>query len=208
MSQTIAPVLGEATVQELREAVRGTVLTPSDDGYEDTYPVWNGSHDGQRPALIIRCRGNADVVAAIGFARAHDLTIAVRGGGHSVAGFSTIDCGVVIDLGPMNDVHVDPAARRATVGGGAVWVCSQQDDKVTRIDPGSNSIETIPVGAGPTAITYGFGAVWVANGGDGTVSRIDPTTGDVRVIEVGNRPSGIAAGSGSVWVTVQAPPPA
>ena len=98
MSQTIAPVLGEATVQELREAVRGAVLAPSDDGYEEAYPAWNGMHDGQRPALIVRCRGNADVIAAIGFARANDLTIAVRGGGHSVAGLSTTDGGLVVEL--------------------------------------------------------------------------------------------------------------
>ena len=70
MSQTIAPVLGEATVQELREAVRGEVLTPRDDGYAEACRVWNGAHDGRRPALVVRCTGAADVIAAVGFARA------------------------------------------------------------------------------------------------------------------------------------------
>ena len=121
MSQTIAPVLGEATVQELREAVRGEILTPDDEGYAEACRVWNGAHDGRRPALIVRCTGAADVAAAIGFARSNDLPIAVRGGGHSVAGFSTCDNGMVIDLSPMKGVRVDPDARRATVGGGAVW---------------------------------------------------------------------------------------
>jgi FAD/FMN-containing dehydrogenase len=121
MSQTIAPVLGEATVQELREAVRGEIVTPSDPGYAEAARIWNGAHDGHRPALVVRCTGAADVIAAVGFARSNDLTIAVRGGGHSVAGFSTVDDGIVIDLGPMNGVRVDTAARRATVGGGAVW---------------------------------------------------------------------------------------
>ena len=103
MSQTIAPVLGEATVQELREAVRGEILTPGDDGYAEACRVWNGAHDGRRPALVVRCTGAADVIAAVGFARSNDLPIAVRGGGHSIAGFSTCDDGIVIDLSPMNE---------------------------------------------------------------------------------------------------------
>src|SRR5437764_14134077 len=117
MSQTIAPVLGEATVQELREAVQGEVLTPDDDGYTEASRIWNGAHDGSRPALVVRCTGAADVIAAVGFARSNHLTIAVRGGGHSIAGFSTCNDGIVIDLSPMNGVRVDMAARRATVGG-------------------------------------------------------------------------------------------
>ena len=121
MSQTITRVLGEATVQELREAVRGEVLTPDDDGYAEARRIWNGAHDGRRPAVIVRCTGAADVIAAVGFARSNDLTIAVRGGGHSIAGFSTLDEGIVIDLSPMNSVRVDTEAQRATVGAGAVW---------------------------------------------------------------------------------------
>src|SRR5581483_4887658 len=68
-----------------------------------------------------RCTGVADVIAAVGFARSNDLPIAVRGGGHSVAGLSTCDGGIVIDLGAMRSVRVDPTARRAYVGGGATW---------------------------------------------------------------------------------------
>jgi hypothetical protein len=118
---TITPVLGEATVQELRESVRGEIVTPNESGYAEASKVWNGLHDDRRPAMVVRCRGTADVIAAVGFARANDLPIAVRGGGHSLPGFSTVDAGVVIDLGPMSGVRVDPQARRATVGGGAVW---------------------------------------------------------------------------------------
>ena len=121
MSDTIAPVLGEATIQELREAVRGEILAPGDEGYEEASKIWNGAHDGHRPALVVRCTGAADVISAVGFARSNDLPIAVRGGGHSVAGFSTCDDGIVIDLSPMSRVRVDPEARRATVGGGATW---------------------------------------------------------------------------------------
>ncbi|HEY6055063.1 MAG TPA: FAD-dependent oxidoreductase, partial [Gaiellaceae bacterium] len=121
MSQLTARVLGEATVQELRESVRGEIVTPADEGYAEAARIWNGDHDGHRPALVVRCTGAADVGAAVGFARSNDLTIAVRGGAHSIAGFSTCDDGIVIDLSPMNGVRVDPVSRRATVGGGAVW---------------------------------------------------------------------------------------
>src|SRR4051795_6249225 len=119
MSTISARALGEATVQELREAVRGVVLSPGDPGYAEASQIWNGAHDA-RPAVIVRCTGVADVIASIGFARSNDLEIAVRGGGHSIAGFSTCDDGIVIDLSQMSEVRVDPAGRRAYVGGGAV----------------------------------------------------------------------------------------
>jgi FAD/FMN-containing dehydrogenase len=121
MTEMLAPVLGEATIQELRDSLRGELLLPGDDGYPEAKAVWNGAHDDAEPAVIARCTGTADVIAALGFARAHDLAVAVRGGGHSVAGLSTSDGGMVIDLGPMRNVRVDPAARRAFVGPGAVW---------------------------------------------------------------------------------------
>jgi FAD/FMN-containing dehydrogenase len=118
---TITPVLGEATVQELRESIRGRVLRPGDDGYVNAARIWNGSFDGRQPAVIVTCSGAADVIAAVGFARSNGLAIAVRGGGHSTAGFSTCDGGVVIDLSTMRSVRVDPDARRAYVGPGAAW---------------------------------------------------------------------------------------
>lgn len=121
MTEMLAPVLGEATVQELRDALRGDVLLPADDGYTEAKRLWNGAHDGSKPAAIAQCSGVADVIAALGFARSHDLTVAVRGGGHSVAGLSTVDGGMLIDLSPMRNVRVDPEARRAFVGPGATW---------------------------------------------------------------------------------------
>jgi FAD/FMN-containing dehydrogenase len=121
MSGTLAPVLGEASVQELRDALRGELLQPGDEGYEEAKGLWNGAHDDSRPAMIARCTGTADVIAALGFARANELTVAVRGGGHSVAGLSTVDGGMMVDLGPMRNVRVDPVASRAFVGPGAVW---------------------------------------------------------------------------------------
>ncbi|MGZ4313399.1 MAG: FAD-binding oxidoreductase, partial [Solirubrobacteraceae bacterium] len=121
MSHTIASPLEHELLAELRDTVRGTILTPEDDGYDEASKIWNGAHDGYRPGVIVRCTGVADVLAAVAFARRSGLPVAVRGGGHSVAGFSTGDDVMVIDLSPMNSVRVDTTARWATVGGGAVW---------------------------------------------------------------------------------------
>src|SRR5215471_4667048 len=121
MTEMLAPVLGEATVQELRDALRGPLFLPADDGYTEAKQIWNGAHDALMPAAVASATGVADVIAALGFARGHDLTVAVRGGGHSVAGLSTVDGGMLIDLSPMRNVRVDPASRIAHVGPGATW---------------------------------------------------------------------------------------
>ncbi len=157
MNETVAPVLGEATIQELREAIRGGVLTPLDDGYTAACGIWNGMHDERRPALVVRCEGAADVIAAVGFARGNDLTIAVRGGGHSVAGFSTCDDGLVVDLSPMRGVRVDPAARRAYVGGGAVWADVDHETQAHGLATTGGLISTTGVGG----FTLGGGIGWL-----------------------------------------------
>jgi len=108
--------------------------------------------------------------------------------------------------GPVDDFGVAGTPRGIAVGERAIWVTSEADDSVSRIDAGSGSVRTIPVGDAPTGVAFGEGAVWVVNSGAGTVSRIDPVTEDVvETIAVGNRPVGIAAGAGSIWVTVQEP---
>jgi FAD/FMN-containing dehydrogenase len=99
---------------------RGEAIAPGDDGFETARAVWNGVVD-RRPRLIARCSGTADVVAAVRFAREHDLEIAVRGGGHNVAGTAVCDDGIVIDLSAMNAVSVDAVGRVALVQGGALW---------------------------------------------------------------------------------------
>jgi FAD/FMN-containing dehydrogenase len=99
---------------------RGEVVAAGATDYDDARAVWNGAVD-RRPRLIARCTGVADVVAAVRFARDRDLEIAVRGGGHNVAGTAVCDDGIVIDLSAMRAVSVDPAGRTAHVQGGALW---------------------------------------------------------------------------------------
>jgi FAD/FMN-containing dehydrogenase len=156
MSHTIAPVLGEATIQELRAAVHGQIFTPGDDGYEEACTVWNAAHDGHRPAVVVRCTGAADVIAAVGFARSTGLPIAVRGGAHSVAGFSTVDDGIVIDLSPMNGVRVDRAAMRAIVGGGAVWADVDHETQAHGLATTGGLVST----TGVAGFTLGGGIGW------------------------------------------------
>jgi FAD/FMN-containing dehydrogenase len=101
-----------AAVERLRAGLRGGVLLPETDGYEAARRVWNGRID-RRPAAILRCTCTADVVAAVNVACASGLTVAVRGGGHSIAGASVCDGGLVIDLSPMKTIRVDPVQRIA-----------------------------------------------------------------------------------------------
>jgi FAD/FMN-containing dehydrogenase len=99
---------------------RGDLITPDHHDYDDARAVWNGAVD-RRPRLITRCSGTADVAAAVCFARDRHLEIAVRGGGHNVAGTAVCDDGIVIDLSAMRAVSVDPIGRGALVQGGALW---------------------------------------------------------------------------------------
>jgi len=102
------------------EGFGGDLLRDGDPGYDESRTVFNASID-RRPALIARCTGVADVIAAIGFAREQGLPVSVRGGGHSVAGHAVVDGGLMIDMRPMNRVRVDPEQRTAWCGGGANW---------------------------------------------------------------------------------------
>ena len=110
--------ISASAVAELRETLRGPVLVPGDPSYDEVAPVHNGSIT-TRPQVIARCVDAADVMAAVAFARGLDgVAVAVRGGGHNGAGLGSCD-GLVIDLGLIAGVRIDPEARLAYVGGGA-----------------------------------------------------------------------------------------
>ncbi|HEU4975525.1 MAG TPA: FAD-binding oxidoreductase [Baekduia sp.] len=113
--------LDAGAIQELRDSVRGDVLAPGDPGYDGARTIWNGMFDDRRPALVVRCAGVADVLRAVELARSEGLEVAVRGGGHSIPGFSTVDGGIVIDLGPMKGARVDPVNRRVVAQAGLQW---------------------------------------------------------------------------------------
>lgn len=107
-------------IDQLREQVRGDVIAPDDEGYDEARAVYNAMID-RRPAVIVRAANAGDVMAAVNLARENQLDLAVRGGGHSVPGFGTCDDGVVIDLSGMRGVRVDPVASTARAEGGATW---------------------------------------------------------------------------------------
>lgn len=112
--------MGNFTVDQLSQRVRGTVVTPGDEDYDEARTVYNAMID-RRPAAVVRCANAGDVMAAVDFARENELDLAVRGGGHSVPGFGTCDDGVVADLSAMRGVRVDPVRRTARAEGGATW---------------------------------------------------------------------------------------
>ena len=110
----------DAALSALQDHTRGEVIGPDDAGYDGCRTVWNTMVD-RRPARIARCRGAADFLAAIAFAREHDILCSVRGGGHNVAGKAVADDTLMIDLSPMQDIRVDPTLGRARVGAGCLW---------------------------------------------------------------------------------------
>ena len=113
-------VLKETAIEAFRTSLRGELLRPADAGYDAARKVWNAMID-KHPALIVRCAGVADVITAVNFARAHNLLIAVRGGGHNVAGNAVCDGGLMIDLSRMKGMRVDPAHRTARAEPGLTW---------------------------------------------------------------------------------------
>lgn len=111
--------LDGAAVEEFQARLRGDLLRPGDDGYDEARRVWNATAD-RRPALIARCAGVSDVIASVDFARSQGLLVALRGGGHSIPGHSTCDGGLVIDLSRMRGIRVDPNQRTARAEAGAL----------------------------------------------------------------------------------------
>ena len=111
--------LTSKTIEQFRSAIRGQVMVPGDAEYEQARQIWNATID-RKPAIIARCLGNADVMAAIALAREQKLSLAVRGGGHNIAGNAMCDDGLVVDLSLMKSVRVDPDARLARVEPGAL----------------------------------------------------------------------------------------
>jgi FAD/FMN-containing dehydrogenase len=113
-------MLSDSSIDRFKATLRGSLVLPSDPDYDEARRVYNAMID-KHPRLIARCADVADVIAAVNFARENNLTLAVRGGGHNVAGLGTCNDGLVIDLSHLKGIRVDPAARTARVEGGCTW---------------------------------------------------------------------------------------
>ncbi len=144
--------LGESVVEQFASKLRGELLCPGDPGYEEVRLVWNDLID-KRPALIARCAGVRDVIDSVTFARENDLLVAVRGGGHNVAGNAVCDSGLAIDLSPMKRIRVDPERRTVRAQGGATWADLDRETQVFGLaTPGGEVSET-----GIAGLTLGGG---------------------------------------------------
>lgn len=120
ITDTGSTCIGEATLAEFAAGLRGMAVRPGADDYDLYRSIWNGAHD-RHPAVIAKCAGVADVIRTVELARSEGLPLAVRGGGHSIPGFSTVDDGIVLDLSLMKGVQVDPDRRRVIAQGGCTW---------------------------------------------------------------------------------------
>jgi len=178
-------ILDGSAVDGFRAGLRGSLYCPGDAGYDETRKVWNGMID-RRPALIARCAGLADVVAAVRFAREHEVLISVRGGGHNAPGVAVCEGGLMIDLAGMRSVRVDPARRTARAEGGATWANFDRETQAFGLATTGGAISHTGIGG----LTLGGGLGWLAGRyglvcdnllsadlvtADGTVLIVSPT---------------------------------
>ncbi len=149
-------ILHRPPIETLRNGLDGAVLTPGDPGYDNARGIFNAMIETQ-PQVIAQCEHNDDIRTALAFARRYDLPIAVRSGGHSVAGACLADNGLVIDMRRINTVTVDPAASTATVGGGAVWSDVDRATQPYHLVTTGGRVST----TGVAGLTLGGGSGWL-----------------------------------------------
>lgn len=195
-----------AIVGALRANRAGQVITPGEPSYDERRQIFNVMHD-KRPAAVARCSTSADVVAAVNVAREHDLIVAVRCGGHSVAGLSTCNDGLLIDLSGLKAIEIDPQARIARVGGGVLW---GELDKATQAHglhtPGGR-VTTTGVGGFTTGGGYGWTSSKYGLTCDNLVSA-EVVLADGRVVAASARENadlfwGIRGGGGNFGVVTR-----
>lgn len=146
-----------ADIEDLKSQIRGDVVLPGAACYDTLRAVWNAMID-RHPDVIVQCRGTADVMAAVKFARAHGLNICVRGGGHNIAGTGVCDGGLMLDLSTMRAVQVDPVRRLARVEGGATVGDLDHETQAFGLATPGGVVSTTGVGG----LTLGGGFGWLA----------------------------------------------
>jgi FAD/FMN-containing dehydrogenase len=151
-----ADVLADEAIAGLRASLRGTLLTPDTEGYDAARTIWNGMID-KRPALIVQPAGVADVMRAVNFARENDLLLAIKGGGHNVAGNALCDDGLLLDMSSMRAVRVDPRTQTAYVEGGAQWGDFDHETAAFNLTSTGGIIST----TGVAGLTLGGGIGWL-----------------------------------------------
>lgn len=149
--------IAATAVEDLKLDIRGQVLLPSDDGYRCARKIWNGMFD-RRPAVIARCIGTGDVIAAVNFAREHNLLVSVKGGGHNSAGNAVCDDGIMIDLSLMRRVNVDARNKTARVDGGALLGDVDRETQIHGLAVSAGIVSH--TGVGGLALGGGFG--WIS----------------------------------------------
>ena len=177
--------VSDSDIGALRGALRGSVLLPGEPGYDTARAIWNAMID-RRPGIVVQALGAADVIQVVNFAREHHAALAVRGGGHNIAGNAVCEGGIMLDLSRMRSVHVDPTARRARVEGGALLSDVDKETQAFGL--------AVPVGINATTgiagLTLGGGFGWTSRKfgltidnllsvdivtADGTLCRADAT---------------------------------
>ena len=193
-------------VAALADGFSGQLIGPEQPGYDEGRRVFNAMID-RRPALIARCASTADVVAAVHAAREHGLAVAVRGGGHSFSGLSTCDDGIVIDLGGLKSIAVDPRARTARAGGGVLWGEFDAATQAHGLHTPGGRVTTTGLGGFTTGGGYGWTSSKYGLACDNLVSA-EVVLADGRVVRASERAHadlfwGIRGGSGNFGIVTE-----
>ena len=150
------PALSTVDWRRFRSTIRGRVIFPDDSMFDAARRVYNGAID-RRPAVIVRCAGAADVIASVGAARAYDIPLAIRGGGHSLHGFGVCDRGLVVDLSDLRGIQVDTKRLIATAQGGATWRDVDYETQAFGLATTGAHISSVGIGG----MTLGGGCGWL-----------------------------------------------
>ncbi len=150
-------VINGSAVEDFRASLRGELLLSGENGYEEARTIWNGMID-KKPALVARCLGASDVIKAVNFARSHQILVAVKSGGHNVAGNAVCDDGLVIDFSAMKSVHVDPAKKTVRIEPGCLLSDADKETQVFGMAVSGGIISH----TGVAGLTLGGGFGWIS----------------------------------------------